>query len=245
MRFNSSILLLLGLSVVALDHRCAADPGVALPTNIEAELVRMADPKVIFINALFTPMLKGLPEEQKHAVVARAKGMLGSEHLEVRRRAALLLGELGDKSGVRVMIKDMAVKDANERGNVSVALRLLKDERAIPVLTEATDDPSPYVRSIALCALGELKAKDTFDKIAARLTDKEKESNSCIPLYPATSACYALGLLGDRKAVPVLVKVLDDPDVASFAAKALSEITKTGEKWDAAQWKTWWSMQHR
>ena len=155
-----------------------------------------------------------------------------------------MLGDLGDKSGVPVMMKDFTTKDPNDRGNVVVALRMLKDKRGVPTLVLAMDDSSPHIRSIAIESLGELKAMEAYDKIVSHLTDKvEQKSTDVRGITPANSACYALGALGDRKALPVLVKALDDPDLALSAAQALAVLTKTGEKWDAERWKAWWSAQ--
>ena len=64
-------------------------------------------------------------------------------------------------------------------------------------------------------------------------------------MTPANSACYALGALGDRRAVPLLVAALDDPDLSSSAGRALAALTKTGEGWDAGRWKAWWAEQGR
>ena len=86
-------------------------------------------------------------------------------------------------------------------------------------------------------------AVEAFDKIAARLKDKQLPPNTDIPMYPAGSACDALGALGDRRAVPLLVAALDDPDLAGSAAHALAALTKTGEGWDAGRWKAWWAEQ--
>jgi HEAT repeat protein len=63
-------------------------------------------------------------------------------------------------------------------------------------------------------------------------------------MFPAASACYALGRLGDRRALPLLVCALDDPDLTFNAAKALAALTKTGDGWDSARWKTWWAEQN-
>ena len=108
-----------------------------------------------------------------------------------------------------------------------MALRILKDTRAIPLLRETLKDPSPYVRCIAVAALGELKAAEAYDQIVALTTDKGT-LQGCLPMAPGHLACYALGALGDKKAVPVLIERLRDKDFQSQAQQALE--TLTGQK---------------
>lgn len=90
-----------------------------------------------------------------------------------------------------------------------VALRVAKDPRSIPVLIEMTNDESSHTRAIALCALGELKATNAFNTIVEHLDDYE-HYGGCTGRNPAQAACYALGALGDQRALPYLLKVMKD-----------------------------------
>ena len=191
-----------------------------------------------------------LSAPEKAAAIKRLRQSLESDEVEIRRRAALTLGEVGDTSGVPTMIEDLPKATGRDRDNVVVALRVLKDERAIPALRMALKDESAYVRGIAVAALGELKATEAFDEIVALTKDKGDRPYSenagkldCIKIPPAFSACYALGDLGDERAVPVLIEVLTDKELQQCAQQALENLTKQKFGHDADKWKAWWKAQ--
>ena len=168
---------------------------------------------------------------------------LSSPEFETRRRAAIELHELGDNSGVPVMIVAMTnLTNQTERNNAVVALRITKDPRSIPILTKMTSDRSAYVRSIALAALGELAATNAFDAIASHLSDLENFGGD-VPRCPGDSACYALGALEDKKAIPLLVNALDHRETQTQACQALEKLTGQPFRYDVEKWKTWWKEQ--
>ena len=106
-----------------------------------------------------------LLQNLSHKFIIRLKEALKSEYVQVRVRAAMALNSLGDKSGVDVMIEDVEVEDPNDRADVVAALRIMKDERAIPALIKASGDRSSYVRCLALSALGEMRAAEAYEVI--------------------------------------------------------------------------------
>lgn len=199
------------------------------------------DPKSLTPTAGFPDALKTLPEAERATATKRLQDALASESFEIRRRAALALNTLGDKSGAPTMIRDMSTTRGRDRDNAAVALRYLRDARAIPVLRECLRDKSPYIRGIALAALGELKATEALADIAAHLHDQEEEPNTCIQILPSATAAYALGQLGDRKAIPALMAALADPKVRPSATQALTELTGEHFGDDVAQWRKWWA----
>jgi hypothetical protein len=237
---------------------------VQLPAELEKQLNRLFDPNEVFASeALFkileehvkvSPMkaarissLDARRDQQApdigREIHNRLIEGLASEHLEIRRRAALALNSLGDKSGVEVMIADMETADANDKYKIAEALRTIRDRRAIPTLIEAVDDPPIHVRITVIKALGELNASEAFDAIAPHVTDTELDNRPDNPSSPAISACQALARLGERKAIPLLLKVVDNK-VAGFAAReALEKLT--GMKFDDPnEWKEWWLVEN-
>lgn len=205
------------------------------------------DPAAFLLTDAFAESVNALPAADKAAALKRLQDSLKSDEVEVRRRAALTLAALGDRSGVPTLIEDLSKAAGRDRDNVVVALRILKDERAVPALRAALKDKSPHVRGIAAAALGELRAAKAFDELVALTKDKEGLNPgkadgrlNCIPNCPAFSACYALGALGDERAVPVLIDVLADPDLRGPARQALETLTgqKLGD--DTEKWKAWW-----
>jgi HEAT repeat protein len=210
------------------------------------------NPESLLLTDAFAKSIADLPADEQAAATKRLQGSLESKVFEIRRRAALTLDKLGDKSGVPTMIADLATAAGNDKQNVVVALRILKDERAIPALRKALTDRSPYVRSIAVSALGELQAVEAYDEIVGLTGDlgdppaaRAPGTLDCFPVHPGDSACYALGALGQKKAVPVLIARLADKHFRQSASQALAALS--GEKFgtDAAKWSQWWKEQSR
>ena len=210
------------------------------------------DPQAFLLTDAFAKSINGVSAPEKAAALKRLQDSLKSKEVEVRRRAALTLAGLGDKSGVATMIQDVSTAKGRDRDNVMVALRTLKDVQAIPVLRKSLKDSSPYVRGIAVATLGELKAAQAYDELVALTKDKEglnagkgQGRLKCIRDCPAFSACYALGALGDDRAVPVLIGLLADTDLRGPARQALEALTKQKLGDDPVRWKAWWKDKQR
>ncbi|HLX62282.1 MAG TPA: HEAT repeat domain-containing protein [Planctomycetota bacterium] len=210
------------------------------------------DPKSVLLIDHVAKSIGELAATEKAAAVKRLHESLNSNDVEIRRRAALTLDRLGDKGGVPTLIADLPKATGRDRDNIAVALRILKDERAIPVLREvALKDKSPYVRGIGLAALGELKATQAYDEIVALTKDNEREGGeksgtlNCVQILPAEMACYALGAMGEERAVPVLIELLSDKDLQRAAQQALRVLTKQEFGNDAEKWKAWWKASRR
>jgi HEAT repeat protein len=206
--------------------------ALALPSHA-IDWKSFEDPNAFLLTDSFARSIGELPAPEKAAALKRLHQLLLSREVEVRRRAALTLGRLGDRSGVPVMVADLSRATGRDRDNVVVVLRILKDERAIPALRAALKDQSPYVRSIAVASLGELKAVAAYDEVVALTRDREgigagkaAGTLNCIRSCPADTACYALGALGDERAVPVLIGLLMDKDLRWPARQALEVLTK-------------------
>jgi HEAT repeat protein len=57
-------------------------------------------------------------------------------------------------------------------------------------------------------------------------------------------ACYALGALGDKRAVPILIERLSDKDLQNSALQALQELTGERLGNDPAAWVKWWKARN-
>ena len=220
------------------------------PASLALDWDAFNDPKSFLLTEPFAKEIAELAGAKKTEALDRLRTALKLPEVEIRRRAALTLDKLDDKSGVPVMIAALPEATGSDRNNVVVALRILKDPRAVPALREALKDKTPYVRCIALEALGELKAKEAYADIVALTKDKPLELNAekvlnCIRMPPAGSACYALGALGDQRAVPVLIELLPDKDLQSQARQALEALTQQKLGNDPAAWTAWWKQQSR
>jgi hypothetical protein len=254
-----------------------APEEVQLPAEVEEQLNRLFDPYAAFAGEALFKMLEEhfkvssmkaaridplddrpgqkVPDIGREILNRLIKG-LTSEHFEIRRRVALALNAIGDKSGVPVMIEAMDSDDPSDRADAAVALRKIKDRRAIPALIKAVDDKRPHIRCIAIEALGEMKADEANDVIARHLNDKEKVKGTDVIMLPARSACFALGEIHGRKAVPLLIKALEEEELKETAAKALEKIRQghslfsglsrgdSGFGTDAKKWTDWWNWEN-
>ena len=249
---------------------------VQLPAELEEQLKRLFDPYEVFAGeALFKILeehkvspgkaaridpLDDKPGQQApdigREIHNRLIAGLGSEHFEIRKRIALTLNAIGDKSGVPVMIEAMDSDNPSDRADAAVTLRKIKDRRAIPALIKAVDDKSPYIRCIAIEALGEMKADEANDVIARHLNDKEKVKGADVIMLPARSACFALGEIRERKAAPLLIEALEDEELKETAAKVLEKIRQghdlsfglsrgdSGFGTDVKKWTDWWKWEN-
>jgi HEAT repeat protein len=235
------------VGVATVTAQPGPQPAPDKKTDPPPDWMAFDDPAALLLTDAFAGSVKGLPAADRAAAVRRLKDSLKAGHVEIRRRAALTLAALGDKSGVPTLIDDLSTAPGADRENVAIALRILKDERAVPALRAALKDKSPRVRGFAAAALGELKAGKAYDEIVALTTDKEGLDAgrgdgrlNCVPYCPAFSACHALAALGDERAVPVLIGVLGDTDLRVPARQALEALTKQKLGDDPEKWKTWW-----
>lgn len=88
-------------------------------------------------------------------------------------------------------------------------------------LLELCGHPENFTRGMAAIALGGNKVSDAYDAIA-RMTLHDEDA------YARRCAAYALGLLGDAKALPVLERALQDHEnlVKQNAQTAITMLTK-------------------
>ncbi len=254
-----------------------APDGVKLPAELEEQFDRLFDPNEVFLTGAFCKKLadytKALPSATarklsstdesrqrdfsiRREIDGRLRRGLASAHLEIRRRAALALNAIGDNSGVPVMIEDISTANPGYRANVVIALRKMKDRRAIESLIKAADDKVSHIRCIAIEALGEMRAEEAYEVITKHLTDKDAVKGTDVMMLPAESSCIALGELGERKAVPLLIKALEDKLLADEAAVALDKIRLGRHSYafigrgqeafgaDIAKWTDWWNWEN-
>jgi HEAT repeat protein len=128
-------------------------------------------------------------------------------HVEVRQRAAEVLGQLGDARAVEPLIEALRLDaDASVRAAAARSLGLLKALAAKATLLEALNDPDPDVGGAAAQALAELGEKgETTDALLAALRDSDPGKRA--------DTAQALADLGDRRALePLLELALLDPD---------------------------------
>ena len=152
-----------------------------------------------------------------------------------RIKAALALGNLGDKSVIPILIQTLKDNSESElvKASAVVALGTLGDKVAVPVLTESLNDKSGRVREQSAVALYELGEKEVFPTIIDEMIANHSLIESVIKSltldgnavpflvdvlsredlpskYYYIRAANLLGEIGDKRAVPILIQSLKD-----------------------------------
>lgn len=168
----------------------------------------------------------------------------------VRKAAARALLLLDDPKAVEPLIE--ALLDPNRRGGwqreIVAALEHFRDPRAVKACIEALTSPSVGVRRAAADALGTLGDASAVKPLLKTISDENAEvsheaayaltkiGSASLPglieildhgTVPAKiSAVEALGILGERKAIPLMVAALQQSDsyLQIASAKALARI---------------------
>jgi len=137
-----------------------------------------------------------------------------AEDWAMRSAVCRALGQLGQASTVPVLIDALGDEVEIVRKSAAVALGEIGDEAAVPALMDALNDSFYSVRYPAMKALVKIGAPAVEPLLAAL-----GETGVAGRVY----AIEALGEIGDRRAISVLIDVLGDPDwaIRAPAARAL------------------------
>jgi HEAT repeat protein len=124
--------------------------------------------------------------------------------------------EPGAKEEVRRLFRE--AEEPEMRQYLALVLGRTGDREAVPLLTEALQDPDDKTRIYALWSLGTLGDPAARGSLEATLSDPDPGLRK--------TAAFALGEMGDRAAVPGLVRMLEDPvaDVRWNAALSLARL---------------------
>ncbi|MCM2466746.1 HEAT repeat domain-containing protein [Methanoculleus oceani] len=139
---------------------------------------------------------------------------LSDPHNGVRIAAAEAIGEIRDESGVDPLI--LLTNDAGQdvRTAAAAALGRIGDARAIGPLMRLFGDGYSGVRSVAAAAVA-ASGPDALEPLEAALDDP-------VPVVRLTAA-RAIGLVGNPRSIPLLIRHLEDParEVGVVAARTL------------------------
>ncbi|MBE7446104.1 MAG: HEAT repeat domain-containing protein [Planctomycetia bacterium] len=137
---------------------------------------------------------------------------------------------------VRILKDDKAHDDV--KITIIKAFGFTKDDRATDVLIHLLDSDSVAIQNAVVEALGELKTRNSIQKITEAMLDSQRTMHTRILL------ARALGYTNDRDAVEPLIKMLavGDRGLEDAAKKSLEKITKLTTGNDSAWWDEWWSL---
>ncbi len=191
----------------------AAPPGPRGQIPEKASLER-------YLNALQSD-----DEEIRAAAVAALRSMgspaveflimaLSDPHNGVRIAAAEGIGEIGDESGVDALILLTGDTEQDVRSAAAAALGRIGDARAIGPLIRLFGDGYTQVRSVAAAAVAAF-GPGALEPLEAALDDP-------VPVVRLTAA-RAIGLVGNPRSIPLLIRHLEDParEVGVIAARTL------------------------
>lgn len=189
------------LSSALLLSACKID--LALPETWEKRIVgtkstkeklkAVEDLRSKHMGPVMVPMLEKRLEEEKKP--------------EVKAVIARVLGEAKQSSSVDALVNaiDPAASDSEAKTmnkEIAVALGKLGDTKGAAALTRLLKTKDNYTVVAAIEALGEMRAKESFDALYAIATD------DAIEPFITKKAIMALGDLGDPRAVPGLVRAM-------------------------------------
>ncbi|MHB9132355.1 MAG: HEAT repeat domain-containing protein [Armatimonadota bacterium] len=185
----------------------------------------------------------------------------------IRAHAAVALGEIGDVRATAPLLAALNEDTTFVRTAVAVALgKLPPDPRVVelllPMLNDQKNQFSPLYAAQALARYEDERVVPVFlravtrgtlgTQVAIQVLGKRKDPRStqyllgCLlgdhdPQVQAAAAT-ALGALNDPRAVPVLIRAVNDEDVGVRAAAvaALKTITNQDFGQDHQRWVAWW-----
>lgn len=149
-------------------------------------------------------------------VVAPLIAALGSQDWIVRMHAAKALGRIKDARAIEPLIPLLQDKVKAVREEVAIALAAI-GEPALPSLLDALKHPEWLVRLHAVEALGKSRSADAVEPLLwALFNDHDQAVREDI--------VRALGDLADGRAMEFLVTVMKEPGLRPLAVEALGKI---------------------
>lgn len=131
------------------------------------------------------------------------------EDVPVRRYLVLVLGKLGDRAAVPVLLASAKDPDSETRLYSVWALGVLADPRALPTVLESSESEDPGARKMAAYVLGRLGQPQAVPRLKVLLEDSVADVR--------WNAAIALATLGDRTGLPVLRSMIDRASLSRLA----------------------------
>jgi HEAT repeat protein len=224
---------LAGLEVLA-DHPAASSLGA---------IVALLDDEIAEVRVRALRALAAVRDPRASLAVERR---LGDQDRGVRVEAAATLGALGDKRVVPALLRQLAEPSTEPRTTLVDALGRLGDAAAVPELARVTRrGPGDELARHATLALGAIGTPDALEALLdlARVPPGSPLVRAALQLVgpravprlaeelrrgsptSARLAAEALGGIGDRRATPALVAVVERRDEARLVAlEALAQL---------------------
>jgi HEAT repeat protein len=157
----------------------------------------------------------------------------------VRGKAAVSIGNLGDTEGLNVLLKTFGVEsDLYVREDITWALVRMGDAAVLPLI-ELLKSENPAARHHAAHTLGKIADTRATDALIKALQDEDSAV--------VAKAVFALGQIGDTRAIPALIGLLghENREVQTTVNRVLEEFDTAAiqaliqamaqEKWQARE----------
>lgn len=175
--------------------------------------------------------------------------------IRVRAAAAYALGAQGSREVTATLLTALRDKDLNVRFAAAVALARVKDPKSIDGLIVACTDEDEDVRAYSALALGDIGDRRATAAVLERLErdhvaqvrgfagmalSKLRDPASLTRLMShaeveadpkaLAATLYALGELGDRRALPIVQRFIKHPheEVREYAQEAATRLSRQG-----------------
>lgn len=199
-------------------------------------------------------VLSEVPVAAARSAISRC---VGDPEIRVRAAAAYALGAQGSRAVTPALILALKDKDLNVRFAAAVALARVKDPSSVDALIVACGDEDEDVRAYAALALGDIGDRRATAAVMKRLErdhvprvrgfagmalSKLKDPSTLTPLMnhvevesdpkALAATLYALGALGDRRALPTVQRFIKHPnvEVREYAQEAADQLSADGSK---------------
>ncbi|GEM_PF-5354103 len=162
--------------------------------------------------------IKKMPDSSKQKYLDEIILKFQDDNVDVRRRAAMALGRIGDARVVDALIVALKDKDEVVRRNAASALGAIGDAEAVEALVEALKEGNADLRRNAAKALRHIGDPGAVEALKKALKDPNTNVRR--------NAALALGRIGDPRAVEALKKALEvgDADLLVYIPRALEQI---------------------
>ncbi len=160
-----------------------------------------------------------LAQEPPRKTNARVGTLIPTLDFDVRVEALVAAGRLGDPRTIPALIALSQHRERAMREAAIFALGRTGDRKAVPPLLAALDDNRASVQVLACLGLAHGGDK-VVDRLIQVVRDPDRQDD-------ARAACaYALGVVGDKRAVPTLIETLQtgNDQAPRLAAWALGQI---------------------
>lgn len=264
-----------GKSVRAMDfedvQRELLRREVLRPADLATDARPDFDEPDIAVQKLGTPdALNGMIDLYRAGAqsLACVRPLMASDNADVRVEAALVLGMLGDRASVPVLLDCLSarhprifaytIEGATKKDSVpvycsaAILLGRFKEQAAVPHLLTLLKDPEtcpPDLASFAIAALGQIGDASAapvirpFLRVGGNVEEVVDENMAFERLWGVrTNAAKALAKLGDMSGVPVLIDLLENhqAQVRDYAHRLLREITGQSRGKDRTAWQALW-----